>query len=29
LGKVLQDMEATPAEQVVRALEPDKETVKA
>jgi hypothetical protein len=29
LGKVLQDMEATPEEQVVRALEPEPETVKA
>jgi hypothetical protein len=29
LGKVLQDMEATPEEQVVRALEPDKETANA
>jgi len=29
LGKVLQDMEATPEEQVVRALEPEKEKVKA
>jgi hypothetical protein len=29
LGKVLQDMEATPEEQVVRAAEPEKEKVKA
>ena len=29
LGKVLQDMEATPEEQVALALEPDKEKVKA
>jgi hypothetical protein len=29
LGKVLQDIEATPEEQVARALEPEKEKVKA
>jgi hypothetical protein len=29
LGKVLQDMEATPEEQVVRAREPEKEPVNA